>query len=298
MAPGLLPGDVVTTGLFPLRDRLTAPRRFDRWVLAAADGTPVIKRIVGLPGESLAIVDGDLVIDGRTLLKSPRLLAALGSRVSSAPSPAAAAGDDWQWVKPADDVLDDAPQAAGSLLLLPVRDVGSAAVVSVQRRASGAPVRLRARVGETIVTWPLRDPGRYAVVAGRLDGHLVAAAWRVPHDREGGGPEPSCLPDMPPARWTAAIPWDAKDLGEAAPAVAIGLLPAAAAAAAGAAIDQAWRWRDALHRPAPDGTAAWQLPADTIFVLGDFPLGSRDSRHWGPLPVAGLRWRLRGPDGG
>jgi type IV secretory pathway protease TraF len=29
-----------------------------------------------------------------------------------------------------------------------------------------------------------------------------------------------------------------------------------------------------------------------VFVVGDFPAGSRDSRHWGPLPTAALRHRI------
>jgi signal peptidase I len=75
MAPGLVPGDRVTSGPFPLFDRLRRPARFDRWVLATADGAVAIKRVVGLPGERVSIVAGDLAIDGAAVLKPPRLLA-------------------------------------------------------------------------------------------------------------------------------------------------------------------------------------------------------------------------------
>jgi signal peptidase I len=63
MAPALRPGDIVSSGWLPQADRLTRPRRFDRWLLAGPDATPIIKRIIGLPGETVQIVDGDLVID-------------------------------------------------------------------------------------------------------------------------------------------------------------------------------------------------------------------------------------------
>jgi type IV secretory pathway protease TraF len=48
-------------------------------------------------------------------------------------------------------------------------------------------------------------------------------------------------------------------------------------------------WRDILHRTAADGVPEWRLGPDAYFVLGDFPSGSRDSRHWGPLKRSSLR---------
>ena len=71
MAPGLLPGDVVTTGFLPATDRFRRPQRGERWLLTAPDGTRAIKRVVGLPGETVSIRDGDLAIGGRTVLATP-----------------------------------------------------------------------------------------------------------------------------------------------------------------------------------------------------------------------------------
>ena len=314
MVPALQPGDVVSTGLFPLRDRLVPPRRFDRWVLAAADGTAVIKRVVGLPGETVAVGDGNLTIDGRTFLKGPRLLAEMGSPVAAdqpAAAPAATPPPTAEaWSAAAGPVLDDAPEATGAgLLLEPVRDVGLAAVVRVADRPNPAGLPVRARVGAWTVTWRLRDAGRYAFVAGRLDGHVVAAAWKVPAAAEAAPGSRSCLPAGPPERWPTAAPWNAgrADAGagsearsdaDDAPLLAIGLGSAAAAGSPAATLEHAWRWRDVLLRPAPDGRTAWTLEPGTLFVLGDFPLGSRDSRHWGPLPTAALRWLIRLPPGG
>ena len=45
-----------------------AGRRFDLVVMRSReDGDPVVKRVCGLPGESIQIVDGDLLIEGRRL---------------------------------------------------------------------------------------------------------------------------------------------------------------------------------------------------------------------------------------
>ncbi len=74
MAPGLLPGDVVTTGWFPSLDRLRQPRRHECWILTSPDGSPAIKRVVGLPGETISIRGGDLTIGGQTVLTPPSLL--------------------------------------------------------------------------------------------------------------------------------------------------------------------------------------------------------------------------------
>jgi type IV secretory pathway protease TraF len=62
---------------------------------------------------------------------------------------------------------------------------------------------------------------------------------------------------------------------------------------ADAMIEQMAVWRDILHRPAADGVVEWRLQSNAYFVLGDFPSGSRDSRHWGPLDRRMLRSRAQ-----
>ncbi|MFM8413550.1 MAG: S26 family signal peptidase [Planctomycetota bacterium] len=289
MGPGLLPGDVVSTGWFAELDRWRPPERFDRWIVTLPDGSTGLKRVAGLAGETVALVAGDLVVDGRTVLKGPRLLAGLGSALDAA-GPAGSA-----WSQAPALVLDDAPFATGevSRLLLPVHDAGFAAEVVV---AAGAvrtgPVRVRARVGPLSVVWRLPAAGRYAVVAGRLDGHAVAAAWPV-GDRTGstaGGR--LCLPAAAPDRWPVARPWaevtDADD-EDRSPPLALDVTGADEPAV----IERITTWRDVLLRPAAAGVATWSLAAGEIFVLGDFPSGSRDSRHFGPLERGALRQRIR-----
>jgi type IV secretory pathway protease TraF len=283
MAPGLLPGDRVTSGPFPLLDRLRRPGRFERWVLAAGDGEPAIKRVVGLPGERVTIAAGDLALDGTTVLKEPRQLAELGAPVTFGPLAEARS-----WSLPPREVLDEVAGAAGrSVVLLPVRDVGFAAVVTVAGGPGGA-VRARATVGRTLVAWRL-PAGRFAIVAGRLDGHVVAVAWRLhgaAHDLAGR----VCLPPQPPGRWSVATPWAEADAPTVtSPPLALTAEPTPDATAV---IERVDLWRDVFHRPAADGVTEWNLAADAVFVLGDHPAASRDSRHWGPVSRAALRHRV------
>lgn len=285
MAPGLVPGDRVKSRWFPIRDRLRPPRRFERWVLATADGAAAIKRVVGLPGERVSIAAGELAIDGTTVFKGPRLLAAVGVPVAGSPPSAAGC-----WSMAPREILDDMACDAGkSVVLLPVQDVGFAAVATGEAPAGGD-VRVRATVGRTAVTWRLAA-GRHAIVAGRLDGHVVAAAWRLPAAAP-ARTERSCLPPEPPSRWSAAVPWAEADSAPGqSPPLALTIEPAAEGTAR---IERVDLWRDVLFRPAADGVTAWHLAADVVFALGDHPAASRDSRHWGPVPLTVLRHRVTG----
>ncbi len=302
MAPGLLPGDVVTTGWFPSLDRLRQPRRHERWIVTSPDGMPAIKRVVGLPGETVSIRDGDLTIGGETVLTPPSLLAELASAVPEAAIVAASdAGGRWQRTVSLPSVLDDAAFApAERRMLLPVRDVGLAAVIHLpESPADHAAVRVLARVGGFVVPWRLKASGRYAVVAGRLDGHVVGAAWpiagadgRKEHTR-------SCLPPVAPVGWDVARPWPEDLISDAdsiPPTLSLGITVAGIPVGPNdtdAMIERMAVWCDILHRPAADGMVEWRLGPDAFFVLGDFPSGSRDSRHWGPLGRSALCNRAR-----
>ncbi len=294
MAPGLLPGDVVTTGWFPSLDRLRQPRRHERWILTSPDGSPAIKRVVGLPGETVSIRDGDLAIGGQTVLKPPPMLAELASAVNEATIVAAsdaAADGRWQRTVSLSTVLDDAAFAPEERrMLLPVRDVGLAAVIHLpESPADHTAVRVLARVGGFVVPWRLKASGRYAVVAGRLDGHVVGAAWPIA-DTDGRQERAHfCLPPPVPMAWDVVRPWTDDvtiDVDDMPPSLGLSLTSAGSTMSCGAAdamIERIVVWRDILHRPAADGMVEWRLGPDVFFVLGDFSSGSRDSRHWGPL---------------
>ena len=289
MGPGLLPDDVVATGWLPALDRWRRPTRFDRWIVTLPDGSTGLKRVVGLPGETIEVREGDLVADGRTVLKGPRLLAGMGSDLG----PSNPSGTGWAAVPTL--VLDDAPFAAGevSRLLLPVHDVGFAAEVSVAAVAVGAgPVRLRATAGPLTVVWRLRAAGRYVVVGGRLDGHAVAAAWPLVTRETGATLDRHCLPAAAPDSWDVVRPWPTATTAageERAPSLA---LEVSSSGDSPAVIERVWRWRDVLLRPAADSVDRWSLAPDAVFLLGDFPSGSRDSRHFGPVDRPALRHRV------
>ena len=220
MAPGLLPGDVVGTAWCPLLDRLRRPQRHERWILTSPDGTPAIKRVVGLPGETVSIRDSDLAIGGWTVLTPPHVLAQVASSVAEASIASAAdatTSDGWQRTVSMPSVLDDAACApAERRMLLPVRDVGLAAVIRIRESSASSvsattsvsdSVGVRVRVGGFVIPWQIKAAGRYGLVAGRLDGHLVGAVW--PLEAGDGRPEHtnSCLLPLPPTTWDVAQPW-------------------------------------------------------------------------------------------
>lgn len=270
MAPGLMPGDVVTTGWMPGLDRLRTPRRFETWVVATPEGEAAIKRIVGLPGERLSICDGDLVVDDAVVAKSPEQFRATvhHARLNAVVEP-------HRVRLPPGEALDDADFAAEvSRPLDVVRDVGLAAIVLTGSESS----RCQATVGGRRVSWRLPARSRVWVVAGRLDGLLVAAAWRDRGSRPSdGGAQP--LPHRVPESWTAAEPW----ADDATDGVVLDIEPPAR-------LDQALPWRDIHLRPEQAGDSL--SLGDGFFLLGDFPSGSVDSRTWGPLARDALVHRV------
>jgi type IV secretory pathway protease TraF len=302
MAPGLQPGDVVATGWFPALDRLRQPRRHERWILESPAGTPAIKRVIGLPGETVSIRDGDLAIGGRVILSPPGLLAQTAALVPEpliATAAADADGGCWQRSVSIPVVYDDAAFApAERRMLLPVRDVGLAAIIRVARPPTTThPLQVRMRIDHTVVAWSFPAGGRFALVAGRLDGQLVAAAWPLAASDRWPAEGRSALPPRPPSAWDVCQPMPEESRRQIEdPPRRLGLGLAYAGVPLGgpeadAAIERVAVWRDVLWRTAADGHDAWRLGPDEYFLLSDFPSGSRDARHWGPLRREALRHR-------
>ncbi len=275
MAPGLLPGDIVRSAAFPVLDALRPPRRFERFVVRAPDGSIGIKRIAGLPGERLSLADGDLSIDGEVVLTPPGVLAEIASPLSAREEQR----DDGSIQIVVDHPpLDDAPFAPGERrVLLPVRDIGLAAVVNAQKSNAC----LRITVGDRAVRFKPQGPGRFMLVAGRLDGRVVAAAWPLDaRDKKLEG-ERSGLSGCPPAAWQLAKPW--ADNGSADAPLLLECRDESTPASGAMSVEKLFAWRDILHRPGADAIVEWRLGPQEFFVLGDFPSGSRDSRQWGPI---------------
>lgn len=284
MAPGLLPGDVAEGAACPQFDRWRRPRRFERWTLAGPDGTLAVKRVWGMPGEDIAIVDGDLVVDAAVVVKPPGVLAEVALPVPDAKR--AAIDGAVRLTLPA-PVFDDVPFAPDERrVLTTVRDIGVVARIRVDKRHPGeeaASVDVRV-AGRTVRVRPPRA-GRHVIVAGRLDHSFVATSWLL-GDRPVATRSP--LPPGAPATWAVCARWH-----EDEPVTSLEVrLVVDAASSARVTIEDVAAWRDIHHLVPATGTMRWQVGNDRHFVLGDFPGASRDSRQWGPVDAGWLRHRV------
>lgn len=298
MGPGLLPGDVVCSASWPQADRFRRPGRYERWIVRDPAGGRAVKRVVAGDGEALAIVGGDLVVDGRVTPKPPRVLAELASgvrfeRLPVRPQDEAAAGGvgskSWRYEEPV--VYDDAVFApAERRWLAPVRDVGLAAVVRLPETGT---TRIGCRVGDRVIRWSPPGPGRVALVAGRLDRHLVAAAWHLPPDAvvERGDDDSRSVDEREHPTFERGRAWfprglpEAWSLARASPrAAGRAIRLAIDLAGEGGGIVKAAVWRDVQYAADPSAGSDWTIPRGCWFLLGDHPPASLDSRHWGALP--------------
>ena len=281
MAPGLMPGEIAASDWFPALNRWRAPSRLERWTLVEPGGAVAVKRVWALPGEEIAILDGDLLVDGAVVVKPPAVLAEL-----ALPVPHAVGQRTTTRVRItiAEPVFDDVPFAPDERrLLAPVRDVGIAAVVNASL-GRDAPL-VEVRVGDHLASVHLPTAGRFAVVAGRLDGCFVAGAWPL-RDAPGavGG---AVVPRGGPAVWGLGTPWNGS-----APATTCTVAVGGESESLDVRIESVAAWRD-MHALSPaSGKTQWRLGDAECYVLGDFPGGSRDSRHWGPIDVSRLRNRV------
>jgi len=92
----------------------------------------------------------------------------------------------------------------------------------------------------------------------------------------------SAWPAGAPAAWSVREPWPRGTEPPARYSLQVDS-QAAVADASAAAIEEFGFWRDVHLLPPENGTKTWQVGPKAFFMLGDFPAGSRDSRHWGPL---------------
>lgn len=315
MAPGLIAGDQICWE--PIGTKL--PDRLGRVICRLPGEGVAVKRLIGFGGERICCRSGDLSIDGVRAAKSPRQLAELATAVVAGPEYWKPASPQWQrvgehwtaaggaadavaWLSlgpaggdgwsPGDQGIfyDDSPWLEAERRRLEVvRDVGLTAVIDVYR-ASSSTSELVLQVGPQAARLRLCGGGRLACVAGLLDGRFVVAAWPLP-----GGAEDLQLqadrllgmgrrlfPTGLPAQWQQTVP------------VAVDVRPVPIRIgvrtrdrSARFTLSRLLVWRD-VHW-LPHGTRlCWDVPAGHVFLLGDCPAASRDSRQWGALPAAAV----------
>ncbi len=308
MLPGLTEGNVVTIGGW-----LTSwqkPERHQRWLVRMPNGTTVVKRIAGLPGEQLAIDQGDLLIHGERQLASPQLLSETAAGVHGGQW-ATAVRDAITWREYRHRVADLSKAEGNPDRLIPgpiydrldadpderrrleaVSNVGLAALID---NRDGQARTLFVRIGPNAAAIHIRDPRRHALIAGRLAGQFVVAAWPLPESspsRHAFHRSPIPMPPHTTTHWSFVIPAKPLSTTAEAPVLALGIQGPETLLTTIAPDDTVHIWRSIHHLPPANGVHAWTIPAGHVFLLGDHPSASRDSRHFGPVPTASLLGRL------
>ncbi|MFO0931194.1 MAG: signal peptidase I [Planctomycetota bacterium] len=93
MRPGIAPGDRLLVYKLSRRE---VPDRFALVVFDDGAGTKLVKRLVALPGEAVAVDEqGDLVVDGKVVVKPPEVAAAVREPLVRSTFDAAGKADGW-----------------------------------------------------------------------------------------------------------------------------------------------------------------------------------------------------------
>ena len=330
MAPGLRDGGVISW----LPAQTDAYQRYGRVVCQYKDEL-VTKRIMGLPGESIRIADGDFIINGEMLRKSPRLFQHFGLIVDCQSDSWRDTAQSWRqssniwmcehvsskhisWLhfhpKTSFSLI---PDIGGVLIYddvswLPketrrlevVKDVGISAVLDIALQ-EGCGLEILVGINQHMARLVVRGQGRLAVIAGRLDGQFVVTAWPIPgqhrefHEVSDGIRTP--LVREIPEEWSAEFEVANEKLQtQAKSSLLLGIkLLAKRGEVASEEIcsvkaEELLVWRDIRWLSTPN-KSEWSVPAGHVFVLGDCPAASRDSRHWGSLPIDSIQGKVVQP---
>lgn len=288
-----------------------SPRRWETVVLRSPDDpeTLCVKRVVGLPGETVNLSDGDLVIDGRVVAKPVRTQRVLAVAVADAKDAAerwrAEREGTWtfrdaRWVHPAGrkHVTDwlayhhVEPTTAAGKSESPILD-GSPTDQSESRRLNPvADVLLRCKIHGAV------DGACYLRARSRGDDFRVSlplgtGAVRLSHNgnrvraaRVAGGHHESLAVELvvsdhklrvllagKPALEYEFEPIPREDSDE-------GSILSIGASESALEVDEIDVSRDVYYTQAPRNPRQYRLSADEYFVLGDNSPHSVDSRQW------------------
>ncbi|MFO0900045.1 MAG: S26 family signal peptidase [Pirellulales bacterium] len=265
-----------------LLDRFTYctrdPRRLELVAFRSPEGRGelAVKRVLGLPGEELAIREGDLWVDGRRLQKTRAEFRSQAVLVGDLePLPADPAGVTRFVYGP---VTDDLPY--NGALPHRIASVGDVALeATIEGSGQGTvelrlPGQRRRRVQIELAAGVVQlCEGESSVVSSRLPaGEVPLRLWFGHWDGQcelWAGEERILAAPQSTADKTTGAPLGSAEL------VATGQ---------GVRVKRVRLWRDLDLTPAPDRRAApvdsWQLGPDEFFVAGDNQAISEDSRTW------------------
>ncbi len=275
---------------------LRAPRRFEIVVFAYPLGehVPFVKRLIGLPGEDVEIIDGDVVIDGTIARKPPAVQASVwrevfpsrdgvGKQRKIAEAWTASEDDGFKRVK--EGVLRFEPRGDRAGLL---RYRGRVTTPDLRVAFTAEPdddsARVIARVitRGTEVTFECGSNGKGRLsVGGQAEAEFSAAV------------SGSTRVALEVADGVARALLDGAVVGELDVPRGSGRKHGAAVGGSGGAmnISRVVLAQDLFYLPAADGTFAWTVDPDSFFMLGDNAKQSEDSRAW-----TGRSFRVRGMD--
>jgi len=323
MAPGFQDGDVISW-------QRGEENSFSRYapVVCQFKEELIIKRVIGLPEESVRITDGELFINGEIIRKSPQLLKQFGLMIDDQADSWRDSTHSWirtnnrwscnhisskhtSWLKFSPEssrgvlhnedglrVYDDVSWLTEETRLLnSVQDIGISVVLDIQLQ-EGNDLEIFVKNNKHVARVVVRRQGQLAVIAGRLDGQFVVAAWPILRGSEAGkiyDDQNKYVRSELPKVWSARlnVP-NKKTLAHKTPALAVGIKilrgqgklisnePCMVKA------ESVFVWRDIYWLSTPNKTE-WNVPENHIFILGDCPAASRDSRQWGSVPFGAIQ---------
>lgn len=323
MAPGFQDGDVISW-------QRGEENSFSRYapVVCQFKEELIIKRVIGLPEESVRITDGELFINGEIIRKSPQLLKQFGLVIDDQADSWRDSTHSWirtnnrwscnhisskhtSWLKFSPEssrgvlhnedglrVYDDVSWLTEETRLLnSVQDIGISVVLDIQLQ-EGNDLEIFVKNNKHVARVVVRRQGQLAVIAGRLDGQFVVAAWPILRGSEAGkiyDDQNKYVRSELPKVWSARlnVP-NKKTLAHKTPALAVGIKilrgqgklisnePCMVKA------ESVFVWRDIYWLSTPNKTE-WNVPENHIFILGDCPAASRDSRQWGSVPFGAIQ---------